>query len=477
MGDLGKVVGAVFTGGASLALEQGARALGLSPDGPTSVATLGMSDAWNGEAPMAGLLGDALAEKVAPFVMPLQTTIQRTKKGIDESDWSSVLHNVSTFSPMIDTGINNVGYEVNNATGGVAGQVVDVLGPTVGTIIGTAYGGPLGAMGGGAAGSQFAGRFNNRSEEDIQKAALIAGGTAYATEGLSPLLTKALTSYTGPMVGKVLSGVTKGAIGGAARAVPTAVEMGSLDPVLKGAGYGGLIGGAGAGIGQGLNWFRAPSSDELAAAAYADQLKGTISEMATGVDAPANAAQAYQEGLGGFTQYTGQPNQIMPEVFPETYIPPELPANFGVGDYAGTFEPKPYNASVAGDVPEAYNPTGLFYKDGRLVNSPGLWDMTKEYAGKTGKFMLDNKDLISKMAGIFNQAGMPYLTEGDISGGGGHGSSDSVTELLMQTSGTGVGKSKGLGAGFAEGPNYNGLSFMPDAKDIKKYEKQGLYYT
>jgi len=144
-----------------------------------------------GHAKGGDLFGDIMA-----FVAPPVATLSRMQQGAEEGDWYSVAHNALSFSPMIDTGINNVGRKANEWTDGEAGKVVSVAGPTIGGIIGGAYGGPWGGVGGAMIGKQFAGRFNNLPEEDIQHGTALTGAVGAASVGAGELLSGLATLNT-----------------------------------------------------------------------------------------------------------------------------------------------------------------------------------------------------------------------------------------------------------------------------------------
>lgn len=162
------------------------------------------------------------------FVDPIGTTIRGTYDAIQDGDWASALHQISTFAPAIDYGLSNVGTWANDISGGQSGQFMDIAAPIVAGIIGTVYGGPFGGAAGATIGKSIAGRwskdYRGQSEEDILKGTAITGALSAASAGLGSYLSGAGTAAATGLADATmpaLNGLETYTMGGATAAYPT----------------------------------------------------------------------------------------------------------------------------------------------------------------------------------------------------------------------------------------------------------------
>lgn len=381
----------------------------------------------------------------------------------------------------------------------------------VGTLMGGIAGGPalgvaVGAGLGAAAGSVTSDLANDRSIDYLK-----AGITGLATYGggtIAPMVTSAVTpalsSVAGQSVGQVAGGAVGGAAGGAVTGATlggkAALETGSWDPVLYGAGIGGLVGGISGGINAYTNLDGLSASDQYYVDRYLQQNPSPYYDTITGeMIYPASLstdellAQAYQAANPGFTPFTVDP--LLQYVTPADTA---LQGTLENSNALGTTDPealadKYYTERYLQQNPSPYydpitqqmiTPPGLtadeaLVQDYTKANpTPDVRYQEPSIMGEVGKAVLDNKKLLGELAKLLMGGGAATGAGAFPDGGGrpGMSSPDAVTEFLMQHGGTGKGKSKGLGAGEVKGPYY-GDSFMPGLKEIKKYDEQGLYYT
>jgi len=463
-----------------------------------SLATGGLSDVVQGDAPGASL--GKVGEYAAAIFNPALASGYNIAEGVKEGDWGKVIENF--VDPITEPGLDKIA----RGSGEVLMDAVPALvpyAPAIGSAIGALVGNVPGALAGYELGNKIAGGSHEQ--------AILGGATIGATAGLGSVISPYISGAmpTGA-VGNALSGATTGAITGAAGALPNAIETGDYNNLLKAA----LIGGAAGGIGGGFKQTTTPD--------------GIASLDSFGLTAPSmyDASGALNEygmsilsnNLSGLTSAPGSINAITnaylnspnySPISPYGNILPDVEVMPGINPYS-----EPFSANTIKDaygLPSYNTPTlnspvvipeqvyanaaskDMFYRPsttsgqigtlGKVYDkysdpfaSPSAFDNVRQYAGKAGNAVLKNADLIKKLANAFSVAGASgYATEERA--GGSHSTPDTEWLSNIITSGTGVGKSKGLLAGEVEGPSYNGESFMPGLNEIKKYDKQNLYYS
>jgi hypothetical protein len=389
------------------------------------------------------------------------------------------------------------------------------------TLMGAIAGGPFGAAAlGGAVGSATGSLMSDSMNEqplDWGKAG-ITGVATYAGGAIAPTVTSAvtpaLTSLAGQSVGQVAGGVVGGAAGGAVtggiRGADAAYKTGSWDPVLYGAGIGGLVGGVTGGI-QAYGNLNTP---ENLAYEYATANPGEQIYTQSPTQAMADEAYFYAQTHPG-TWVDAETGQIHPYYgvgTPDSMYPltpsgniPYAPANpssmypldsYGNIQYAPAAPEVAYPLGSNAEKLNAINAEPQFASDYIHPYNLGSGHGADVEIGSTNydpynTYFKEDPSIMSQIGKALLNKGLidnllKLLSGGGTSGGGayptseegrpGMGTSEAVTEFLMQHGGTGKGKSKGLGAGEVKGPYY-GDSFMPGLREIKKYDEQGLYYT
>jgi hypothetical protein len=475
-----------------------------------SLATGGVSDLVQGNSMGSGTLD--LIDKVAPgtfvgqvlpsLLMPAEAA-NRDTAAIWSGDGSTIDKISNTFDNLADP-TNSVNYslegageqlpeDVRAAAPGVLGAIGTVIYPVAGSALG--YG----------IGAHLAGQ----SSTDALTGAGAAALASYGAQGISPVVSNAVG---GGVTGGVAGGAAQGAVAGGLGGVKPAIETGSWDPVLYGAGIGGLAGG----ITGGINAYGADEAAARAAAEqyyidrylqqnpspYYDTITGQIVHP-TALSYDEFLAKAYQAANPSFEpfrvdptlQYVTPADITFKEILENSNLlgtksPEELAEKFYIDRYLQQ-NPSPYYDTITQQIvyPSGLTPDEILVQDymkanptpsvQELASPPSIWDTIQDYAAKAGDFVLDNSGTLLKLAGMLSGGAAAVPAGATVFPGGGRpgmASPDAVTEFLMQHGGTGKGKSKGLGAGEVKGPYY-GDSFMPGLKEIKKYDEQGLYYT
>jgi hypothetical protein len=251
-------------------------------------------------------------DTVIAFVDPIGTTIRGTYDAIQNSDWSSALHQMSTFAPAIDYGLSNIGTWANDISGGQSGQFMDIAAPIVAGIIGTVYGGPFGGAAGATIGKSIAGRwskdYRGQSEEDIQKGTAITGVLSAASAGAGSYLS-GLDTFGNSM-----------ALAGGGTNVPVSAATQAIS------GTGGTVASLGAGGSGGMEtvgW------NDILGGAY-DTGKGFLSEYGSDILklgsklalkglAPTAASLIAQPSGGGYSPSVAQPQSFAQTIQNATY--------------------------------------------------------------------------------------------------------------------------------------------------------------
>jgi hypothetical protein len=321
--------------------------------------------------------------------------------------------------------------------------------------------------------------------------------TPQGDTGWTNFLKAATLGSSTAIAGAAFGPVIGGALGGALTSLAKSNGEANLGDLLKGAGTGAIAGYAGGSLGDFLGGLSTTTPEGLLPLDsfvmggaptqtfenYAtNALGGTISDMALGTTNAISPGAAYLSGNMPLSNYIPQPTSINADPTLNVYTHPL--DSFNLGGLPA--ETQPYNVSVAGNnVVDPYTNAAsqdMFYRPSTSPVQIGtlgkIYDKEPSLISTLGQAALDNKDLIKKLANAFLKAGAPSIVPGVVEEAGGSRSTPDTEWLSnMITSGTGVGKSKGLLAGEVEGPNYNGESFMPGLKEIDKYNKQNLYYS
>ena len=442
----------------------------------SSLLSGGISDVLKGETLGAGTLkgindivpeGTLVGQLLPSLLMPVQSMVSDVKK-VTESD-GTLLEKIASIGDEIFDPTSMVNYTLEGAGDALIPSSLKPYVQPIATGVGALFG-PVGAAIGSGVGSHLAG---NESSLDAQ----LGAGAAYAggalTNKISPFISELAGGGT---IGNIAGGAVEGAARGTVSATPTAIKTGDLTPLAYGAGIGGLIGGVSAGGNKLYDYITSPNATTIADQSMIDAYNNR----------PESFIDAYSKQNPSYTPITTDPTlSLSPQVLPYNPFSTEtLQGVTGVQTnqptLMGTKTPEQVYTDAAGK-DMFYRPSSDPNQIGTLGKvydkEPGIWDSIQNYAGKAGRFVLDNPSLLKSMASMLSGAGAATMGTGEIGVYAGKSTPDSITDFLMQHSGTGVGKSKGLKAGYAEGPNYDAISFMPDAREIKRYEDQGLYYT
>ncbi len=446
-----------------------------------SVATGGISDVLSGNTLGAGTLegindivpeGTLVGQLLPSMLLPVQSMVSDIKN-VAESD-GTLLEKIAGIGDEIFDPTSMVNYTLEGAGDALIPSSLKPYVQPVATGVGALFG-PVGAAIGAGVGSHLGG---NESSLEAQ----LGAGTAYAggalTNEISPLVSELAG---GGAFGDIVGGTVGGAAKGTISATPTAIKTGSLTPLAYGAGIGGLIGGVNAGGNELYDYITSPSATNIADQSMINAYNNIGTEPYD-----TQIANTYQSMYPSYTPITADPTlSLLPQVAPYNPFSTETLRNVtGVQTnqptLMGTKTPEQiYTDAASKDM--FYRPSSDPNQIGTLGKvfdkESSIWDTIQNYVGKAGRFVLDNPNLLKNLAGMLSGAGAATMGVGETGAYGGKSTPDNVTDFLMQHSGTGVGKSKGLKAGYAEGPNYDAISFMPDAKEIKRYEDQGLYYT
>jgi len=466
--------------------------------GAASILTSGISDAVQGNNPGAAL-GD-IGEYGMAIFNPAVSSGANIAEGIKTGDYGKAIENL--VDPITEPGLDMLARGSGEALMDVVPELVPYA-PAIGAAVGGVVGNVPGALAGYELGNKIAGGSHTQ--------AWVGGATIGATAGLGSLVSPYVSSVVpAGTAGNVITGATTGAVTGAAGALPNAIETGNYNNLLTAA----LIGGAAGGVGGGFKTPTTPNgvasldSFGLTAPSIYDSTgalteygMGLLSNNLSGLTTAPGSVDAITNAYLNSPSYVPNYNNILPDVsvmpginpYSEPFSANTIKDAYGLPDYntptlnSPTITPEQvYANAVSQDM--FYRPSDTTGQIGTLgkvydkssdpftQSSPSAFDTVREYAGKAGSTILKNADLIKKMANAFMAAGAPgYMTEEEA--GGSRSTPDTEWLSNMITSGTGVGKSKGILAGEVEGPGYNGESFMPGLNEIKKYDKQNLYYS
>jgi hypothetical protein len=488
-----------LTADGSIGIWKNAEKGGINPlDAFASIATAGISDAAQGENPGAGL-GKAGEYGMAIF-NPAISSGANIAEGIKTGDYGKAIENL--VDPITEPGLDMVARGSGEALMDVVPELVPYA-PAIGAAIGGVAGNVPGALAGYELGNKIAGGSHTQ--------ALVGGATIGATAGLGSVVSPYISSVmpTGT-VGNVLAGAGSGAVTGAAGALPNAIETGNYNNLLTSALIGGTVGGIGGGFKQPTSPNGVASLDSFgltapsiydSTGALTEYGMGLLSNNLSGLISAPGSIDAITNAYLNSPNYTPSYNNVLPDVsvmpginpYSEPFSADTIKDAYGLPDYntptlnSPTVTPEQVYSNAASQdmfyrpstIPGQIGTLGKVYdksSDPFTQSSPSAFDTVREYAGKAGSTILKNADLIKKIANAFSTVGAPGYAVEEAAGGP---SSTPDTEWLsnMITSGTGVGKSKGLLAGEVEGPGYNGESFMPGLREIKKYDKQNLYYS
>jgi hypothetical protein len=442
----------------------------------SSLLSGGISDVLKGETLGAGTLkgindivpeGTLVGQLLPSMLMPVQSMVSDVKK-VTESD-GTLLDKITGIADEIFDPTSMVNYTLEGAGDALIPSSLKPYVQPIATGVGALFG-PVGAAIGSGVGSHLGG---NESSTDAQISALASYLGGSMSDEISPIISDLAGGGT---IGNIAGGAVEGATKGAISATPTAIKTGNLTPLAYGAGIGGLIGGTSAGGSELYDYITSPNASSIADQSMIDAYNNR----------PVSFIDEYTKQNPSYTPITTDPTLgITPQVLPYNPFSTEILQNVsGVQTnqptLMGTKTPeKVYTDAASKDM--FYRPSTDPNQIGTLGKvfdkEPSIWNSIQDYAGKAGRFVLDNPNLLKNLASILSGAGAATMGVGETGVYAGKSTPDIMSDFLMQNSGTGVGKSKGLKAGYAEGPKYDAISFMPDNRDIEKYNKQDLYYT
>ncbi len=156
-------------------------------DSALSIATGGVSDLVQGDAPFSSL-GDGVAKWVAPFVNPGAVSAYGVKTGIQNKDYGQSLQYL--VDPITEPGIDTIARGSGPVIGKISPELrknAATIGATIGTI--AAYGAPWGTLAGYEIGNKIAGGSGTQG---------VIGGAAIGA-----------ASAAAPYIGKIGAGLLK----------------------------------------------------------------------------------------------------------------------------------------------------------------------------------------------------------------------------------------------------------------------------